>query len=416
VLIKDTATPVVVLNCKLGALSIMRSLGSLGVETHAVDADRDAPGMLSRYAQLKFYQDLDENNPGQLLDFMLEVGRKIGRTSILIPTSDESAVFVAEYRQALKEFFVFPKNPPDLVRQLMSKKGMYELARKLNVPTPLTRFPQNLEDVTAYAQEAVFPVMLKGILGNRLQQRTGKKMIIVNSAEELVSNYQVLEDPREPNLMLQECIPGDDDEVYIFNGYFDGDSQCLSPFTGHKIRQFPVHVGCASLGACVWNKEVAAITTDFMRAIGYRGILDIGYRLDPRDGLYKVLDINPRVGQAFRMFVSEDGLDVVRDLYLDLTGQARFPAVPREGRRWMIEDFDLISSYDYYREGCLTVTDWLTSFRGLQEGLWFNWKDPWPFLKMSGRLLRRLAVKALRRLGLSRRQTTLTAAQKAPGV
>ena len=98
------------------------------------------------------------------------------------------------------------------------------------------------------------------------------------------------------------------------------------------MRQFPIHIGAASLGECKWNEDVADITINFMKKIGYRGILDIGYRLDPRDGRYKVLDVNPRVGQSFRLFLAKNGMDVVRTLYLDLTGQEiMYPIIPREG-------------------------------------------------------------------------------------
>ena len=171
-------------------------------------------------------------------------------------------------------------------------------------------------------------------------------------------------------------------------------------FTGHKIRQFPVHVGCASLGICRWNEDVARTTIRFMQAIGYQGILDIGYRYDPRDGQYKVLDANPRVGQAFRLFVAENDMDVVKSLYLDLTGQEQFAIVPREGRRWLIEDFDLISSLHYYQEGTLNFRDWVRSFKGVQEAAWFSWSDPRPFVKMVGDLLKRLAGWLLKRAGV----------------
>jgi predicted ATP-grasp superfamily ATP-dependent carboligase len=201
-----------------------------------------------------------------------------------------------------------------------------------------------------------------------------------------------------PNLMLQEYIPGDDDQIYIFNGYFDRQSRCLAGFTGHKIRQFPVHVGCASLGVCRSNEAVAQTTIRFMQAIGYQGILDIGYRYDPRDGQYKVLDANPRVGQAFRLFVAENDMDVVKSLYLDLTGQEQFAIVPREGRRWLIEDFDVISSLHYYQEGTLRPLQWLRSFKCVEEAAWFSWRDPLPFLVMLGQLLRRFASWAAKRV------------------
>jgi len=288
-----------------------------------------------------------------------------------------------------------------MIGRLVSKKGMYEMALEHSVPTPNTLFPVSLDDVKAFLPRVTFPVILKGIYGNRLEVRTRKKMAIVRSPDELIENYIAMEDPETPNLMLQEYIPGDDDQIYIFNGYFDAHSRCLAAFTGHKIRQFPVHVGCASLGVCRSNDEVERTTIRFMQAIGYKGILDIGYRYDHRDGKYKVLDANPRVGQAFRLFVAENDMDVVRSLYLDLTGQNQFSLVPVEGRRWLIEDYDLISSLHYFQEGTLGFRDWVRSFRDVREAAWFSWSDPRPFFKMVRGLLKRLSGWLAKRIGIS---------------
>jgi predicted ATP-grasp superfamily ATP-dependent carboligase len=385
-------TPVLILNCQIGALAIMRSLGSLGVTLYGVDDDKNAPAFASRYCRGKYVKALDEQRPQEYLDFVIRIGKQLEKKAILIPTSDELSVFVAEYADKLSEYFLFPRNDLRLVKDLMSKEGMYALATRHWVPTAFTVFPRTLRDVQEYADGGAFPVMLKGILGNRLQARTGVKMMIVHTKEELVEAYKELEDPDQPNLMIQEYIPGGDDQIYIFNGYFNEQSECLAGFTGHKIRQFPVHVGCASLGICKWNQEVADITTAFMKTVGYKGILDIGYRLDPRNGKYKVLDINPRVGQAFRLFVAEDGMDVVRALYKDLTGQLVLKRPPREGRKWVIENYDIVSSLHYYQEGSLGIGDWLRSFKGVEEGAWFSWKDPMPFILMTARLLKKSAV------------------------
>jgi D-aspartate ligase len=388
--IQDTQTSVVILNCKLGGLSIMRSLGSQGIALAGVDSDGSAPGFQSRYCQKKFIKSFHGSSREEYLSYLLQVGKRLGKKSVLIPTSDDLAVFVAEYASELSAYFIFAKNDPALVRTLISKQGMYELARKHGIPTAFTVFPRSIYDVVTYAQGASYPVMLKGIDGNRLHARTGKKMIIVNSKDELIRNYTALEEPHSPNLMIQDYIPGGDDQIYIFNGYFNERSECLAAFTGHKIRQYPVHVGCASLGVCTWNIEVAEMTTEFMKAIGYRGILDIGYRLDHRDGKYKVLDINPRIGQAFRLFLAEDGLDVAMALYMDLTGQQIATVVPKEGRRWIIEDYDLESSLKYHKEGILTFRGWVKSFKGIEEAAWFNWKDPFPFLVMCSGLVKKV--------------------------
>ena len=90
--------------------------------------------------------------------------------------------------------------------------------------------------------------MLKASDGITVMRRTGKKMVIVRTAEELLQNYDEMADPRNSDLILQEYIPGDDSSVWMFNGYFDEHSQCLVGFTGRKIHQYPVYTGMTSLG------------------------------------------------------------------------------------------------------------------------------------------------------------------------
>lgn len=396
----NTNTPVLILGCKLGGLAIMRSLGVLKVPIFGVDGETDAPGFLSKYCRGRVVMKLETGKANQYLEAILRIGWDLGKGTILIPTSDDLQVFVADNRDALSDTFRFPNNDVDLIKALVSKQGMHKLAVQHGVPTPSIYFPHHLEDVEHFSKDTKYPVMLKGIDGNRLQARTGKKMLVVRSRDELLENYRLMEDPDQPNLMIQEYIPGDDDQIFIFNGYFDEKSECLAAFTGHKIRQYPVHVGCASLGICTWNEKVAKITEDFMKDLGYRGILDIGYRWDPRDGLYKVLDINPRIGQAFRLFVAENGMDVVRVLYRDLGGEEVGLINPREGRKWIIEDYDIESSLDYYREGTLSFRAWLKSFKGLEEGAWFSWRDPVPFLMICYRLVKKAAKWVFKRNSL----------------
>ena len=80
------------------------------------------------------------------------------------------------------------------------------------------------------------------------------------------------------------------------------------------------------------NDEVEQTAIRFMQELGYRGALDIDIRYDARDGRYKVNDVNPRVGGMLRLFVGENGIDVARALYQDMTGQAVVAAKPHDGR------------------------------------------------------------------------------------
>jgi D-aspartate ligase len=397
----DKDTPVVVLRLDhWGALGVMRSLGRLGVPVYGVDRRRWAPALVSRWARGGFVWDLDAEPPQRSVARLLQIAAAIGGRPLLVPSNDETALFVAANADALRPAFRFQDNPHALVEGLYNKRSMYEHARALDIPTAETRFPRCREDVVAFAAEARFPVMLKGSDGIALARRSGEKMVIVHDAEELLAEYDRLEDASAPDLMLQEYIPGGEDAQWMFNGYFDGDSRCLFGLTGRKLRQTPPYTGMTCLGVCTRNDEVAALTLRLAEGVGYRGCLDIGFRFDARDGRYKVLDVNPRLGSTFRLFVDGDGMDVMRAQYLDVTGQPVPPAKPVEGRRWFVEDFDLLSSARYFRDRSLTPLDWARSFAGVEEAAWFAADDPAPFVQMCGRFVGNAARKVGRKLGV----------------
>lgn len=379
----DTSTPVVVLRSVHHAgLGITRSLGRLGVAVYTIDPDRRAPVFASRYCRGKGLWDIETAWPGDSVRYLLDFARDIGERAILIPTSDSTTIFLEQNAGALGEAFMFPNQPAGLAASLCSKERMHALAREAGVPSPETFFPRSRQEVREIIGRAAFPIMLKPILERRTSKGARQGKYILRNARELLERYDALEDPGNPNLMLQEYIPGGEDTIWMFNGYFDARSECLLGFTGKKLRQFPAYTGATSLGICLHNDAVDRTTRRFMKAVGYRGILDIGYRYDARDGQYKVLDVNPRIGSTFRLFVGEQGMDVARALYLDMTGQPFMADRAREGRKWIVEDLDFISSVRYAMDGKLGPGAWLRSFSSVEEGAFFAWDDRRPMLQM----------------------------------
>jgi D-aspartate ligase len=378
----QTSTPAVILG-GLGhnSLCIVRSLGRLGVPVYSVDSTLGAFASFSRYCRGNFAW--DDNLPtAESIQFLLALGRSIGQRSILIATTDDTTALIADHANALQEWFIFPSIGSQLVRSLCSKKEMYHLATKLGIATPKATFPSSRRDVLTFLETAELPIMLKGIDGNRLSKRCGQRMFIAQTESELLKKYDAVEDLENPNLMLQEYIPGGDETVGEFEGYFNESSDCVFAVTGKKLRQWPAYMGVTTLGICLKIEAIEKITREFMKAIGYKGIVDIGYRYDSRDGLYKVLDVNPRIGCTFRLFVAENGMDVARALYLDLTGQPVAAAAAREGRKWIVEDLDALSSLRYLLDRKLTLKQWISSFGGLQETAFLAFDDPLPFLAM----------------------------------
>lgn len=344
---------------------------------------------------------IDGNSPEETVDYLLELGSRIGRHSILIPTDDVGTTLVEDNAQRLRERFLFPDQPPGLARSLSSKKEMYYLCKEMDVPTPAAVFPESRSDVLEFLDDAVFPVVVKGIdawLIQRSFQATGvKSVVIAKDSADLLDIYDTAEVLGRPNLLLQEYIPGGMESVWMFNGYFDDRSDCLIGFTGRKLRQHPPYTGFTTLGECLRNDTVEQTTSEFMKKLGYKGVLDIGYRFDARDGQYKLLDVNPRVGGTFRLFVGANGMDVVRALYLDLTDQQVPSTTHIEGRKWIVENYDVLSCWRYYRDRKLSLRQWLRSLRRIREAAWFAFDDPLPMLKMCWRSVAKLMGRILSR-------------------
>jgi predicted ATP-grasp superfamily ATP-dependent carboligase len=302
--------------------------------------------------------------------------------AILIPSTDTAALLVADHASSLREQFRFPIIPAELAHALCSKKEMYYLAEGMGIPTPLTGFPSSRRDVLKFTQDARFPIIVKPIEADKAKSQVGRQKAVVSGRKQLLERYDSLESVDQSNLVLQEYIPGADEASWMFNGYFDQNSKCLFGMTGRKIRQHRPHAGITSLGVCEPNEAVAEITTRLTSAIGYRGILDIGYRYDARDGQYKVFDINPRIGCTFRLFVNANGMDVVRAMYLDLSGE-RVPAADFEaGRKWVVEDLDLASSFRSWRAGELRLREWVRSLGGFRETALFARDDARPIVRL----------------------------------
>jgi predicted ATP-grasp superfamily ATP-dependent carboligase len=381
-----------------GAVAAARTLGRLGAPVYVVDDERRTVAARSRFTT----GTVCLNGAATFEDVvrvLLELAGRAGDRPVLIPFDDVAALLVDRHAEELHDAFVFQRQPPALVETLLNKWTMTELARRHDIPVPETLRASSEDEAEDLLGRLSYPLVLKGAESYIPGTSERADLLVVENQPAARSAYRAMSEAERANVLFQEYIPGGADSIWMFNGYFDGDSDCRVAFTGRKLRQWPPDTGATSLGVAVPNEEVAALTKRFMTAIGYRGVLDIGYRYDERDGRYKVLDVNPRLGSTFRLFVDErTKLDVARALYLDLTGQEIPPAEQPHERKWLVEDRDLRASLAYRRAGRLEVRGWLRSLRGTDEAAWFAWSDPAPFVAMLLRMTRASIRRARRRL------------------
>jgi predicted ATP-grasp superfamily ATP-dependent carboligase len=376
----DDRVGAVVFPCTTGGLAIIRTFARRGIPSIAVDYNRWAHAMLSRYCSRRVMLDHSRPSEAHTIETLVRLGQSLPRKYVMFPASDQAVLLVSRYRSDLLPYFHLNLPAHDLLENLISKQRMYSVAVQHGLPTPKTLFPRDESDVTAFADSAMYPCLLKTIYSHSPLKRIGKLMVKVFSPAELLSDYRSMA-LLDPEIMIQEYIPGEDSQMFLYDAYFNGNSEPKLVFTGRKLRQAPINFGAGSLCECRTVPELEPIVTRFCQAIGYKGLVDIGLKLDARDGKFKVLDINPRIGQNFRTFVTKhERMDLALAAYLDLTGRSITDTTPLEGRRWMIEDADLLSSIHYHRAGRLSAREWLSSFRGVQEVAFFDLRDPLPWI------------------------------------
>ena len=399
----DTTVPALVLKMDSyalhhGGLGVVRSLGRLGIPVYGVYRERLMPAAVSSYLSGRFIWRGEVEDEGRFLDGMAMIGERLGRPAVLVPTDDLGAIMVSQHVATLSRWFRFPDPPTGLAPLVASKKGLYELCSKLGIPCPQVSYPSSRHDLEEFAAKAAFPVVAKAIEPWLVPAGAGlKSTSIIHSPEDLLDFYRRLEGNSAGNLLLQEYIPPDRAQDWFFHGYCDARSSCLVSFTGVKLRSYPPYAGATSLGRCQDNDTLRGHAEQLLERIGYRGIMDLDYRLDLRDGEYKLLDFNPRVGAQFRVFEDAAGVDVVRALHLDLTGREVRRRPQREGRVLVVEQSDLLASLGYHRAGDLSLSSWLSSLPASRSELaWFARDDLAPFLLMCVRFLLRGVQRVLR--------------------
>ncbi|MEU6818253.1 ATP-grasp domain-containing protein [Streptomyces sp. NPDC046860] len=369
-----------------GGVGAVRSLGRLGVPMYAITEDPYTPAAASRYLRRAFvWPTTGAEEPGHLVEGLRRIGRRIGRPAVLIPTDEEAAVLIAEHQDELSGAFLFPRVEPDLPRRVASKQGLYELCREHGIDTPATVFPRSYDEIVAFADEARFPVVAK----NR-EAFVRRRRPAVGGTTRIATRGGLLALARDwgddPGVILQEYLPREAAEDWIVHGCFDADAGPLAVFTGVKVRSWPPHAGMTASAFVVDNPELADLATRFVKQLGFAGVVDLDLRFDRRDGRYKLLDFNPRMGAQFRLFESESGVDVVRALHLNLTGRPVPEGGQRAGRRFVVENIDLPAWLAYRRSGY--TTPHAPARASGTELAWLAGDDPMPFLTMLARFAR----------------------------
>jgi D-aspartate ligase len=383
-----------------GTLGIIRSLGRMGVPVYGLVKDRFTPAAVSRYLTGAFVWHTRALKAQEFTDGMDAIYELLSRRAVVIPTDDLTAILLAEQSPYLEQHFVLPQQIRMLPRLLANKKELYLLCKRLGVPCPHTCFPSSTTDLDDFTKRADFPIVVKAA-EPWLVPRAVRTTAIARTREQLHQMYRSATSHVTPTLILQEYIAPEYGEDWFYHGYSSASSGCCVGFTGRKFRSYPPFAGPTTLATAVGNEFLRQQAESLLKSLNYSGIMDLDYRFDKRDGLYKLVDFNPRIGAQFRIFEDDNGIDVARALYLDVTGQHPCPSGRVTGRIFVAEFHDIAARFCYRRENARSKRpDRMPNLNGRKELAWFAVDDPFPFLMACIRLLLRVIERLVQTEGV----------------
>ena len=367
--------PVVLDGAWVNSLGIVRSLAELGLKSLVIHFNAYGVGLSSRYA-VGLTAPSPWDDPAGLIASLEEVGRRLPRPGILLITDDTYLTVLARGRERLAPYFRFPFPDAETLAYLMDKTHQYGTALRLGIPVPRS-LPVRRGETAAEWPWEVFPALVKGLSGKQFFHRFGKQTIIV---EDRAALEAVLAQCGGFDALVQEIIPGGDDELYALGCYISPDPK-KEPvyFTSRKLIQIPPFFGTCSVGESLPCEPVAVHGLELLRALRFYGPAHVEFKRDPRDGQYKLIEINARFWKSHALG-TPCGVNIAAAAYLDMAGLPPLPKVPqRNGVRWMVFSEAVVQRM--MGNSDIRLGRMLPFLRPpLAHGLW-SWRDPLPFYR-----------------------------------
>ena len=358
-------------------LGIVRSLGRMGVPVCVID-DEHSISRFSRYATHSVrVPDLRQEE--RTVEALLRVGRSLNLQGwILFPTRDEIVAALARNRSTLSEMFRVPVPEWNTVHWMLDKRNTYELAKQLNIPIPKTWSPLTPEALDQI--DSPFPLVLKPAIKEHFFYATKAKAWRINSKAELRSMFRrASELTGASEVLIQDLIPGDGRHQFSYCAFFK-EGKAIGSMVTRRARQHPHDFGRASTFVeTIDLPALEALSNRFLRSINYYGLVEVEFKLDPRDGQFKLLDINARTW-GYHALGTHAGVDFPSLLYRDQLSRPVEPCRGRPGVSWVRLLTDIPTAVIDVAAGRLRFRDYWASVRRFHIEAVFASEDPIPGL------------------------------------
>jgi len=356
-------------------LGIVRSAGRHGVPTCIIDDERSI-ARFSRYATHSV-QVPGLRDEQKTVDTLIDIGRKLSLKGwVIYPTRDETVAAISRHKKELSNWFRVPTPDWNVTRWAWDKRNTYRKAEELGIPIPRTWFPESIEDLDRV--DAEFPLIIKPSIKEHFLYRTKVKAWRVDNRQQLVSRFEeASEFVPAGELMVQDLIPGGSEQQFGYAAFFKN-GRAIGTMVTHNKRCHPPQFGRSSTFVKTIDLPILEeMAWRFLDAIDYYGLAEVEFRLDPRDGKYKLLDVNARTW-GYHSLGQAAGVDFSYMLFADQMGKVVIPAQAQLGVSWVRLVTDLPVGIICLMRHQLDFWDYVKSVVGARAESVFSLDDPLP--------------------------------------
>ena len=371
--------PAFILNTRAIGIGASRSLAMKGVPVVAVDFRPEAAKLRSN-SFTAYHQIPDiEKSPDAAVESLIQAQEPYAEKGVIFPTSDAFVLFVSRHRKELGKHFEIALPSEEVLEGMINKKFQYDIAAQLGVTIPDTYFPSSMEEISSLKNDISYPALIKPYYSHLWQPIFDNKGFQVFTPEELMAQFRkVLSAGVEA--MVQSVIQGPNPNLISVRAYFDKNGVPHGVMEAQKVRQYPVDFGVGCLTQTVHCEEVRKMGLKFMQALGYRGVGYVEFKKDDRDGEYKMIELNARVGKTIGLS-TRAGINLPWMMYQDLSG----------GQIDEVHDYpDKVRWHDFVHDcraymtlrsrGDITFKEWMRTSLGSECHCYFAWNDLKPVM------------------------------------
>jgi D-aspartate ligase len=358
-------------------LGIVRSLGRHGVPVCVID-DEQSIARFSRFSSLSVRVD-DLRNPERVMEALLEIGSRYHLDGwVLFPTRDETVAVIARNRPLLEQTYRLTTPGWDVVRWVWDKRNTYALAERLGIATPRTWYPASVEDLAAI--EGPGPFVIKPAIKEHFIYATKAKAWRADNRTQLATLFsRATRIAGGGEIMIQELIPGTGSQQFAYCAFIK-EGSALGSMVVRRRRQHPPEFGRASTYVeTLESSELEASSLKFLRELDFYGLVEVEYKLDPRDGRHKLLDVNARAW-GYHSIGYVAGVDFPYLVFADQMGIPVSPCKASPGVQWVRLLTDVPTALVELRSGTLKWRSYLNSLRRAGVEAVFSREDLVPWL------------------------------------